>query len=392
MLFNLAVIILAAMLLYWVFEWLRLPGIIGMIIAGILLGPGTFDVISSSWLQYSGDIRNAALIVILLRAGLGIERKIINNDAGTILKLGTIPALLECSVIVLTTHFMLSMAWFDAVILGVIITSVSPAIIVPQMLELRKRVKNCTLPSLLLAGAMIDNIFILTIFGVLLVFISGAAVDISQILLGLPISIIIGICVGALAGLTLACIFNTFLIRDTRKVIIFIFTAIILAKLNSIPHILPLAGVIGIMMMAFVLLERANVIAHRIADKIGKIWILAEIILFVLIGASINLSSLWQVGIVGVVVIILGLFGRVLGVIISLYGKKYNRSEKVFSVMTFLPKATVQAALGALPLSLGMKSGELILSIAVLSIIITAPVGAMLIKYYGGKLVDNRSV
>jgi NhaP-type Na+/H+ or K+/H+ antiporter len=257
------------------------------------------------------------------------------------------------------------------------------------MLELNKRVSGSSVPVILLAGATIDNIFVLTMFGIVMSFIAGNYSTLSGIIFGLPSGIVLGLCLGFLAGVIISKIFKVFSIRDTRKVIIFIIIAIMLNQLGTLSGVLPVSGLIGIMTMAFVLLEYCNSAAQQIAEKIGKIWIFAEIILFVLVGAAINLNVLWQAGLIGILLIGFGLGGRSLGVMLALYGSKFTPQEKIFSAMTFLPKATVQAAIGALPLALGMKSGEIILAIAVMSIILTSPTGALLIKRYGEKMLKK---
>lgn len=389
MLFNLALIVLTAMFLNWIFERLRLPGVLGMMFAGIVLGPYCFNYISSEWLQHSGDIRTAALIIIMLRAGLGLERKTVNSAGLTLLKLGTIPAIFETSVIAISAHYLLDWSWFESITLGIVIAAVSPAIVVPRMLELNKRVSGSSVPVILLAGATIDNIFVLTMFGIVMSFIAGNYSTLPGVIFGLPSGIILGVGLGFLSGLIITKIFKIFSIRDTRKVIIFIIIAIMLNQLGTLSGVLPVSGLIGIMTMAFVLLEYCNSTAQRIAEKIGKIWIFAEIILFVLVGAAINLNALWQAGLIGILLIGFGLGGRSLGVMLALYGSKFTPHEKIFSAMTFLPKATVQAAIGALPLSFGMKSGEIILAIAVMSIILTSPTGALLIKRYGEKMLKK---
>jgi NhaP-type Na+/H+ or K+/H+ antiporter len=389
MLFNLALIVLTAMFLNWIFERLRLPGILGMMLAGIVLGPYCFNYISPDWLQHSGDIRTAALIIIMLRAGLGLERKTVNSAGLTLLKLGTIPAIFETLVIAISAQYLLDWSWFESITLGIVIAAVSPAIVVPRMLELNKRVSGSSVPVILLAGATIDNIFVLTMFGIVMSFIAGNYSTLSGIIFGLPSGIVLGLCLGFLAGVIISKIFKVFSIRDTRKVIIFIIIAIMLNQLGTLSGVLPVSGLIGIMTMAFVLLEYCNSAAQQIAEKIGKIWIFAEIILFVLVGAAINLNVLWQAGLIGILLIGFGLGGRSLGVMLALYGSKFTPQEKIFSAMTFLPKATVQAAIGALPLALGMKSGEIILAIAVMSIILTSPTGALLIKRYGEKMLKK---
>lgn len=385
MLFNLAVITIAALLAARIFEAVKLPGLLGMILTGIILGPYCLDFISPNLLNISSELRTAALIVILIRAGLGINRDTLNKIGIPALKMSCIPGLVEGFTVMLTTHYLLSLPWLEAGMLGFIIAAVSPAVVVPQMLELKKHGfgQNREVPTLLLAGASLDNIFAITIFGVFLSMFSDAGQSVLNLFVKLPLGIISGAVLGLLAGYMLSIIFNKFEMRDTKKVIVFLVAAILLNSLEgfkSIRNLVPVASLLGIMAMGFVLLEKNNEIANRLAAKFGKVWIFAEILLFVLIGAQVNVGVALKAGLIGGLIIVIGLAGRSIGVWIALFHSKLNNHEKLFCVLAYFPKATVQAAIGAIPLAYGVKSGETILAIAVLSIILTSPPGAILIK------------
>ncbi len=385
MLFNLAVITIAALLMNRIFEFIKIPGLLGMILTGIILGPYCLDFISPLLLNISAELRTAALIVILIRAGLGINRETLNKIGIPALKMSCIPGIFEGLTVMLAAHLLLSLPWLEAGMLGFIIAAVSPAVVVPQMLELKKHGfgQNREVPTLLLAGASLDNIFAITIFGVFLSLFSNTGQSIMSIAVKLPLGIIAGLALGLLAGYLLSGLYKKFEMRDTKKMIVFLVAAILLNSLESfksIRNILPVASLLGIMAMGFVLLERNNDTANRLASKFGKVWVFAEILLFVLIGAQVNISVALNAGLVGGLIIVIGLAGRSLGVWLALFRSKLNSHEKLFCVLAYFPKATVQAAIGAIPLACGVKSGETILAIAVFSIILTSPLGAVLIN------------
>jgi NhaP-type Na+/H+ or K+/H+ antiporter len=385
MLLNLAIITIAALLMNRLFEFIKIPGLLGMILAGIVLGPHCLDFISPLLLNISAELRTAALIVILIRAGLGVNREILNKIGVPALKMSCIPGIFEGLSVMLVAHHLLSLPWLEAGMLGFIIAAVSPALVVPQMLELKKHGfgQNREVPTLLLAGASLDNIFAITIFGVFLSLFSNAGQNIMSIAIKFPLGIIAGLASGLLAGYLLSGLFKKFEMRDTKKMLVFLVAAILLNSLESfksIKDILPVAGLPGVMAMGFVLLERNNDIANRLASKFGKVWVFAEILLFVLIGAQVNISAALNAGLIGGLIIVIGLAGRSAGVWLALFRSKLNSHEKLFCVLAYFPKATVQAAIGAIPLACGVKSGETILAIAVLSIILTSPLGAILIN------------
>ena len=385
MLFNLAVITIAALLMNRIFEFIKIPGLLGMILTGIILGPYCLNFISPLLLNISAELRTAALIVILIRAGLGINRETLNKIGVPALKMSCIPGILEGLTVMLAAHHLLSLPWLEAGMMGFIIAAVSPAVVVPQMLELKKHGfgQNREVPTLLLAGASLDNIFAITIFGVFLSLFSNTGQSIMSIVVRLPLGIIAGLALGLLAGYLLSGLFKKFEMRDTKKVIVFLVAAILLNSLEgfkNIKNILPVASLLGVMAMGFVLLERNNETANRLASKFGKVWVFAEILLFVLIGAQVNVSVALNAGLIGGLIIVIGLAGRSIGVWLALFRSKLNSHEKLFCVLAYFPKATVQAAIGAIPLAYGVKSGETILAIAVLSIILTSPLGAILIK------------
>ncbi|MGL1901295.1 MAG: cation:proton antiporter [Fibrobacterales bacterium] len=405
MLLNLAFVIIIAFGLSTLFTRFRLPGLLGMILTGVLLGPFTqkavvahFDIaalnflfISDTLINLSSELRTLALIVILIRAGLGINRQSLNKIGIHAAKMSVIPGLLEGSVILIISMVYLDLPLFEAGMLGFIIAAVSPAVIVPSMLSLMEsgygKVK--AIPTLILAGASVDDVVAITLFGGFLGAATGTGTSLLSLGLSIPLSIVLGLISGALIGLILVKFFTHNHMRDTKKVILFLVVAVLY---HSLEEVIPIATLIGIMAIGFMILEKHDSLAKRLATKFNKVWVLAEIILFVLIGAQVNILVATHAGLIGLIIITLGLTARSLGVWISLIRSNLNKKEKLFCTISYTPKATVQAAIGAIPLSMGIPSGELILALAVLSIIITAPLGAIAISISAPYLLEKEPV
>jgi NhaP-type Na+/H+ or K+/H+ antiporter len=393
-LFNLAVIVIVALFVNWCCEKVKIPGLLGMIIVGIVFGPYGIpgcNLISPLIKSMSSELRTAALIVILIRAGLGLNRQTLNKVGVSALKMSFIPCLFEGGAVTLVSHYLLELSWVSSGMLGFIIAAVSPAVVVPQMLDIKAKGygKEREVPTLILAGASIDDVFAITLFGVFLAAGTGKAVNIASQFIKVPLGIVLGVGLGLLAGYLLVKFFDRFQMRDTKKMLVFLVMAILLHELEYFNDIIPVATLLGVMAMGFVLLELDSRRANNLASKFNKLWIFAEILLFVLIGAQVNINVAWDSGLLGVVLIAGGLLARSIGVWLALLGSKLNNGERLFCVFSYMPKATVQAAIGAIPLSMGVKGGELILAIAVLSIIITAPLGAGLIRGTHTKLLKN---
>lgn len=380
---SLAIIVLLGLIFNFAFSKFKLPGLLGMLILGVIIGPYCFDLIDADLLRVSADFRQIALIIILLRAGLGISKDSLNKVGKTAIKLSCIPGLIEGFTIAFISTKVLGFSFVEGGILGFIIAAVSPAVVVPQMLEFTERGlgTNKNIPTLVLAGASIDDVFAITIFTTFLGLYSGSQVNIGIQIINIPLSIIMGIASGFVIGLILIRLFNRYHIRDTKKVLLILGLAIMLTAFEKVfKDKIEIAGLLGVMAIGFILLEKMPVVAKRLAIKFNKIWIFAEIMLFVLVGAQVNIAVALKSGVSGIIIICIGLLARSVGVWISTLGTNLNTKEKVFCAIAYIPKATVQAAIGAIPLSLGVESGEVILAIAVLSILITAPLGAIGIK------------
>ncbi len=385
---SLAAIILLGLLLNRTFEKIKLPGLLGMLILGIFMGPHVFNLISPEILAISADLRKIALIIILLRAGMGLNKETLNRVGVEALKMSCIPGICEGLTIMLAASYLLGISRVEAGILGFIIAAVSPAVIVPQMLDLINRGLGADkgIPTLILAGASVDDVFAITLFGSFLGLYGGISTSLFRQLFNIPLSIILGILLGALVGLLMVLIFKKYHMRDTKKVLILLGAAIILNSLEEILEgFIPIASLLGVMTIGFILLEKSPVVAKRIGSKFNKIWVFAQLLLFVLVGAEVNILIAMESGLIGLIIIIIGLIARSIGVLISLTGSSLNCQERAFCVIAYIPKATVQAAIGAVPLSLGIPSGQVILAIAVLSIVITAPLGAIGIKVTGDR-------
>ena len=395
MLFSFAFFILIAIGLSKLFEKLRLPGLLGMILTGIILGEYSRNYIvnilkldflepffiSDKILSISSDLRLCALIVILIRAGLGIDRESLKKIGNVALKMSCIPCLFEGFTIMMVTHLLLGFPLPICGTLGFIIAAVSPAVVVPEMLSLKEKNlgKEKEIPTLILAGASIDDIFAITLFSSFLSLSLGKNVNIYKEFLTIPLSIIIGIVLGGVIGIILVKFFKKYHIRDTRKAIIFLMVGITFHQLETL-NIFPIASLLGIMTMGFIILEKYPILAKRLSTKFNKIWVFSEIILFVLIGAAVNIEVIFSSSSVGVIIVFIGLIGRMLGVGVSLFGSNLNKKERLFCGLSYIPKATVQAAISGIPLAMGVPHGEILLAIGVLSIIISVPIGVIGIR------------
>lgn len=407
MITDIALILLVALLLNYLFTRLQLPGILGMIATGMLLGPSVLNLINIEVIELLKEFKTAALIVILIRAGLGINKDTLKKVGKPAIKMSFIPGVIEGCTVLLAAHYLLAFSFIEAGILGFIVAAVSPAVVVPAMLSLKEKGygKRREIPTLVLAGASLDDVFAITIFGVFLGLASGSAINIWQLIFTVPTGIVLGAAIGVLIGFGLIWYFKKYHIRDTKKVIIFMIVAILFYELTELPqikNILPIAGLLGIMAIGFMILERYGILANRLALKFQKVWVLAEILLFVYIGSAVQIQNI-QANIIGLGLLILfvGLLARSVGVLISLHKSPLNFKEKLFCIIAYWPKATVQAAIGAVPLSMiysgtitsiNEQTGQIILAIAVLSIVVTAPIGAIGIKVAGSKYLEKQQV
>lgn len=387
---SLATITILGLVFNTLFKKFKVPGLLGMITVGIIIGPNGFGLISDGIISTSGDLRKIALIVILLRAGLGIKKEDMRKVGRPAIAMSFVPGLLEGFAILYASMIFFDFTFIQGGILVFIIAAVSPAVIVPSMLDLieKNAGKIKSIPTLILAGASIDDVFAITMFSMFLGMYSGDKINIGAKIFSIPLSIILGIIAGLIIGIILIKIFKRYRIRDTKKMLYILSFAILLTAFEEIVKSkIQIAGLLGVMAIGFIIFERLPEVGARMASKFDKLWVFAEIILFVLVGAQVNVALALDAGFKGILLITIGLMVRSLGVLLSLIGTEFNMKERLFCILAYTPKATVQAAIGAIPLSMGVESGDLILSLAVLSIIITAPLGAIAIKTTGNKLL-----
>lgn len=388
---SLALIVLLGLLSDYLFRKLKLPGLLGMLFIGILCGPSVFNIIQPELLVVSADLRMVALIVILLRAGLELRKDTINRVGKTAVVMATVPAVFEGAVIALIAPTLLGITYLEAAILGSIIAAVSPAVVVPLMINCidRKMGTRKGIPTMILAASSLDDVFVIVIFSILLGMYAGAGAgaldaDVFFKLFEIPESIFFGIALGVLAGYALYRLFDRFDLRATKMTIVIISAAIILAWLEEeVKSFFQMSALLGVMTVGFVILEKAEERAHKISQKLAKVWIFAEILLFVLVGAQVDIGVAWKAGLVGALLIFIGLLARSVGTYLSVMGTDLDLKERLFCVVSYIPKATVQAAIGAVPLEMGVAGGDIILAVAVLSIILTAPIGAIGITLTG---------
>ena len=389
MLLSISLILLISLLLSWLFNKIHIPSLLAMIITGILLGPYVFNLISIDLINISADLREIALIVILLRAGLSLDLKDLKQVGKPALLLSFLPATIEIVAIGFIAPLFFSISYVDSFLLGTIIAAVSPAVIVPRMIQLidQKLGTNRKIPQMVLAGASIDDIYVIVLFSTFLIFAQTGSFQVKE-LLSLPIALFLGIFTAIYIGKGIVYFFKKFHMRDTVKVLILFSVSFLFVYAESLlKNIVPFSGLIAILFLGIIILKDYPVLAQRLTLKFSKIWVGAEIMLFVLIGALVDIRVLPNVGLYAILLLVFSLFFRIIAVQVSLMKSSLNFKEKLFVSFSYLPKATVQAAIGAIPLSIGLSSGHLILTIAVLSIFITAPIGAILMDQTKNKLL-----
>ncbi len=397
MAFSIALIIVMGLGADYLFRKVRLPGLVGMLFVGILCGPYVLNLISPDMMKVSGDFRKIALIVILLRAGFELRRDTLNRIGRAAITMSCVPALFEIAGIMLIAPKLLHITLIEAAILGAILSAVSPAVVVPLMIDFMDRGRGAKkgIPTLILAASSVDDVFVIVLFTIFMGMYGGGDINLLVKLGEIPVSIGLGIIMGLIPGYFLYWIFNKYDWRPPRRTLMVLGTAIILTWLEKVfePWV-PIASLLGVMAIGFIILEKSEPIAHIISQKLKKLWVFAELLLFVLVAAQVNIHVVWKAGLAGTIVIIVGLLFRSVGTYLSLFGAGLDWKEKLFCVVAYIPKATVQAAIGAIPLASGVASGEVILAVAVLSILLTAPLGAVGIMIYGERILDygERSV
>ncbi|MFI3267212.1 MAG: cation:proton antiporter [Rikenellaceae bacterium] len=390
MLTSIAYILLLGLFLGYLSKKLGLPPLIGMLASGIILGPYGFNLLADSLLNISADLRKLALVIILIRAGLALNIKDLKKVGLSALLMSFVPACLEIIGVIIIAPLLFDVSLIEAALLGSVLAAVSPAVIVPKMLYMieNKIGTKKSIPQMIMAGASVDDIFVIVLFSVFSTLTEGGDVSISSF--GqIPLSIISGIGIGAIFGYILTLYFKNFHIRDSVKLIIMLSVSFILVAIeNATKNDFSFSSLLAIMTMSVTILSLYSTLAKRISPKFSKLWIGAEVLLFVLVGATLNLEFVKSAGINSIILIFAVLIFRVFGVFLSTLKAKITLKERLFCMIAYIPKATVQAAIGAIPLSMGLACGNVVLTVAIVSIVITAPLGAFLIEK-GYKLIEK---
>ena len=393
MLTSLAFIFLLGLSLGYVFMKLKLPALIGMLLTGIALGPYVLNLLEPSLLSVSVDLRQLALVIILTRAGLALDIKDLMKVGRPALLMCFVPACFEIAGMMLIAPPLLGISLLDAAIMGTVVAAVSPAIIVPKMLHLmdQKYGTSKSIPQLIMAGGSVDDVFVIVMFTAF----TGLALgdNISAVsFLQIPVSILSGLVLGVLLGWLLTRYFKRYHMRDSVKVLIILSVSFLLVALERVlKGILPVSGLLAVMALGATLLKNYEVLALRLSAKFSKLWVGAEILLFVLVGATVDIKYAVGAGLSAVVVILFSLLFRMAGVFVCMIKTQLTLKERVFCMIAYLPKATVQAAIGSLPLAMGLPCGKIVLTVAVLAILITAPLGAFGIDMTYKRLLEKET-
>lgn len=391
MLRSLALIFLVGLLMGSIFNKLKLPSLLGMIITGMILSPYALNLLDPSIMGISADLRQVALVVILTRAGLSLNIEDLKKVGRPAILMCFVPACFEIVGVILIAVPLLGVSVTEAAIMGSVLAAVSPAVVVPRMLRIMEEgygVKK-SIPQLILAGASVDDVFVIVLFTAFTSIESGGEVS-PMSFVQIPISILLGVALGLVCGLALIWFFKKFHMRDSVKLLIFLSISFLLIELqNQLEGIVPISGLLAIMSMGVALYKWYNVLAVRLSSKYNKLWVAAEILLFVLVGATVDLNYVATAGLLSVCVVVFAMMFRMAGVFCCLLKTKLDKKERGFCMVAYTPKATVQAAIGGVPLSMGLACGNQVLALAVIAILITAPFGAICIDKLYKKLLKK---
>lgn len=399
MLTSLALVFLAGLAAAAVCSAIKLPRIIGMLLVGIVLGPHILNILDDSILSISSELRQMALIIILLKAGLSLNLSDLRQVGRPAVLLSCLPATCELAGYILLAPYLLGVNRIEAAVMGAVLAAVSPAVVVPRMVFLMENRwgTDKSIPQMLLAGASCDDIYVIVLFTTFTGIAQGGNARAADFL-NIPVSVLLGIAVGAAAGYALSGFFEAafarnHMVRGSVKVIIVLSVSFLLVALETVlKGRIALSGLLAVTSMACMLARKTTgEVRARLSEKFGKLWIAAELILFVLVGAAVDIRYVSETGLAAVLMVFAALIFRAAGVVLCLAGTKLSRRERLFCVIAYLPKATVQAAIGSVPLAMGLPCGKIVLSVAVLAILITAPLGALgmdaayrkLLKYEG---------
>lgn len=393
MLTSLGLVLLLGMALGALAKRLKLPSLVGMLIAGMILGPYALNLLSDSLLNISADLRQLALIIILTRAGLSLDVEALKRVGRPAILMCFVPACFEILGMTLLAPALLGVSTLDAAIMGAVVGAVSPAVIVPRMIRLSEEGWGVDrgIPQLILAGASVDDVFVIVMFTAFTGLASGGTGLTAGAVLSIPASILTGVAAGLLLGRLLAQWFRRVHMRDSVKVVILLSLAFLLvAAEDALEGIFPFSGLLSVMGAGVGLQRWRSVVAQRLSLKFSKLWVAAEVALFVLVGAAVDLRYALSAGVMAILAVLGALCFRAVGVLVCVSGAHFSPKEKLFCVLGYLPKATVQAAIGGVPLAMGLGCGQIVLTVAVIAILVTAPLGALAIDRSYTKLLTQR--
>lgn len=389
MLLSIALILVVGMAMGWICRKVKLPSLLGMLLTGIVLGPYVLNLLDDSILSISSELRKIALIIILTRAGLGLDLAGLKKIGRPAVFMCFVPASFEMLGMILLAPKIMGVSVLEAAVMGAVLAAVSPAVVVPRMVKLMEEGYGTKqgIPQLILAGASVDDVYVIVLFSTFLGMMQGKGVS-AVSFINIPVSILLGIAIGLILGAALSLYFEKVHIRDTAKVLIILSISFFLVVIeDTLMTPITFSALIAIMFIGIGLKKKREVVAVRLSAKYGKLWVAAEIFLFVLVGATVNITYLKNVGVKALMLIAGALIFRMLGVFVCLTKTDFTGKERLFVMMAYTPKATVQAAIGGIPLSLGFACGDIVLTVAVLAIVLTAPLGAFAIDLSYKKLL-----
>lgn len=391
MLLSISLILILGMCMGWLCQKIKLPGLLGMLLTGIILGPYGLNLLDDSILGISVELRKIALIIILTRAGLGLDLSGLKKLGRPAVLMCFVPASFEMAGVILLAPKLMGLSVLEAAVMGAVLAAVSPAVVVPRMVRLMDEgygVKE-GIPQLILAGASVDDVYVIVMFSTFVGMMQGEGASVLKFV-NIPVSIFLGIAIGLFFGVLLAYFFKKVHIRDTSKVLLILSISFLLVVIeDALTTAVTFSALIAIMFIGVGLLKKREVVAKRLSAKYGKLWVASEVFLFVLVGATVNIGYLGKVGVKALLVIVGALIVRMAGVFVCLLGTGLKRKERLFAMLAYTPKATVQAAIGGIPLAVGLSCGDTVLTVAVLAIVLTAPLGAFVIDLSYKKLLTR---
>ncbi|MBE5961418.1 MAG: sodium:proton antiporter [Lachnospiraceae bacterium] len=393
MLTSLALIFLLGLLAGLIFQKLKLPSLLGMILVGMAVSPYAFNLLDASILSIAGDLRRLALVIILTRAGLSLNVADLKKVGRPAVLMCFVPACFEMLAVIFIAPKVLPMSTLDAAIMGSVIAAVSPAVIVPRMIKLMEDGYGTdkSIPQLILAGASVDDVFVIVVFTAFTGLAQTGKLNVMSFLT-IPVSIVLGILAGIVSGLVVSSLLKRLPMRDTAKLLVVLSISFLLLECETrLEGIIPMSGLLAIMSMGILIRQKEKKMAESLAGQYNALWGAAEVLLFVLVGATVDLNYALQSGLAAVLIVAFALLVRMAGVYVCLLKTELSGRERMFCMFAYMPKATVQAAIGAIPLSMGLACGNQVLTVAVLAILITAPFGAILVDKTYQKLLTKRS-